>query len=174
MLIKKDNIVHGVDVAKNNLKKAKRKGLIVKQISTKTKILPYSSNSFDVVLLADVIEHVFDTDALLRESRRVLKRNGKLILTTPNVASLGRRIMLLIGISPYLEYSLELLTNEGVPVGHVRYYTVETLKKQLIFNQFQEIKIEGDRINISFLRIRFFGKIFPSLCTMLLCTAIKK
>jgi 2-polyprenyl-3-methyl-5-hydroxy-6-metoxy-1,4-benzoquinol methylase len=46
---------------------------------------------FDVVVLSHVIEHLHDPAALLREVYRILKRGGRLVLTTPNAESLGSR-----------------------------------------------------------------------------------
>lgn len=46
---------------------------------------------FDVVILSHVIEHVHDPVALLRMCHRLLKKNGLLVLLTPNVASYGHR-----------------------------------------------------------------------------------
>jgi len=62
--------------------------------------LPYEDGSFDVVVCGEVIEHVIDTDNLLREARRVLRPRGRLILTTPNIAYLPNRFLLLLGIQP--------------------------------------------------------------------------
>ncbi|MDH3598832.1 MAG: class I SAM-dependent methyltransferase [Candidatus Tectomicrobia bacterium] len=45
--------------------------------------LPFPDNSFDAVLLADVIEHLVHPDACLGELRRVLKPGRGLWLTTP-------------------------------------------------------------------------------------------
>jgi len=45
--------------------------------------LPFPDHSFDVVLLADVIEHLEDPDCCLREIQRVLDPSGYLFLTTP-------------------------------------------------------------------------------------------
>ncbi len=44
--------------------------------------LPVSSNSIDIVLSTQVLEHVPDPVLYLRESKRVLKKNGLLFLTT--------------------------------------------------------------------------------------------
>lgn len=44
--------------------------------------LPWASDSFDVILLLDVLEHV-DDRAALRELQRVLTPGGRLILTVP-------------------------------------------------------------------------------------------
>jgi SAM-dependent methyltransferase len=51
------------------------------------------AESFDVVSLLDVIEHVRDPVAELQETFRVLKPGGILVMTTPNVAGLMQRIV---------------------------------------------------------------------------------
>jgi SAM-dependent methyltransferase len=50
--------------------------------------LPFASNSFDVVVAADVIEHVDDDGAALREFARVLKPGGHFVLMVPAFPSL--------------------------------------------------------------------------------------
>jgi 2-polyprenyl-3-methyl-5-hydroxy-6-metoxy-1,4-benzoquinol methylase len=45
--------------------------------------LPFVGGSFDVVLLADVIEHLADPERCLQEISRVLTPNGALLITTP-------------------------------------------------------------------------------------------
>ena len=44
--------------------------------------LPLPDGSVDVVLSSQVLEHVLDVDAYLRECRRVLRKDGVLILST--------------------------------------------------------------------------------------------
>jgi SAM-dependent methyltransferase len=47
--------------------------------------MPYDDDIFDAVLLAEVFEHLsVDPLHALSEIRRILKPNGKLVLTTPN------------------------------------------------------------------------------------------
>ncbi len=48
--------------------------------------------SFDVVHLSHLIEHVPDPKKLLVEIRRVMKRDGHLLLTTPNVGGFQARV----------------------------------------------------------------------------------
>ena len=45
--------------------------------------LPFSDNAFDAVFLFDVLEHIEQDDVVLEEIRRVLKPDGKLLLTVP-------------------------------------------------------------------------------------------
>jgi SAM-dependent methyltransferase len=48
---------------------------------------PYEPNSFDVVRLNNVIEHVSSPRALLQEIRRLIRPGGLLFISTPNVTS---------------------------------------------------------------------------------------
>lgn len=45
--------------------------------------LPFQDDRFDLVLMLDVLEHVADDGAALRELRRVTKPGGALVLTVP-------------------------------------------------------------------------------------------
>jgi 2-polyprenyl-3-methyl-5-hydroxy-6-metoxy-1,4-benzoquinol methylase len=53
----------------------------------------FPGGRFDVVTLIDVIEHVADPLALLRELARVTAPGGRLALTTPDLSSLSARAM---------------------------------------------------------------------------------
>lgn len=54
--------------------------------------LPYEDASFDVVLLVEVIEHLENHRMALGELARILKPNGVLVLTTPNIMRLNSRL----------------------------------------------------------------------------------
>lgn len=49
------------------------------------KKIPFEDNTFDNAITSQVLEHVFEPDAFLREIHRVLKPNGHLLLTVPFV-----------------------------------------------------------------------------------------
>lgn len=53
----------------------------------------FEDQSFDCVMMLDIIEHVSDPVALLREGARVLKPGGVLFLSAPNARSLSARLL---------------------------------------------------------------------------------
>jgi SAM-dependent methyltransferase len=71
--------------------------------------LPYESNSFDTVILSDVIEHIKDWETAIKEAIRVSKK--KVILTVPAYMWL------------WSDYDKEL--------GHYRRYIKKDLEKHL-------------------------------------------
>lgn len=48
-------------------------------------VFPIENESFDSIILSQVLEHVFNPDIFLNEVNRVLKKNGKLLITVPFV-----------------------------------------------------------------------------------------
>ncbi len=49
------------------------------------KRIPFDDNTFDSAITSQVLEHVFEPDAFLKEIHRVLKPDGHLLLTVPFV-----------------------------------------------------------------------------------------
>jgi SAM-dependent methyltransferase len=48
--------------------------------------LPYADETFDIINFSDILEHLFDPLRALQEANRVLKKDGYLVLDTPNRA----------------------------------------------------------------------------------------
>jgi ubiquinone/menaquinone biosynthesis C-methylase UbiE len=60
-------------------------GIKVKKINLSRQKLPFANNSFDVVYHKSVLEHFYrnETDFIMSETCRVLKKGGKLIILVP-------------------------------------------------------------------------------------------
>ena len=94
---------------------------------------PYSDGEFDLVIFAEIIEHLQnDPCKVLREIKRVLKPNGTLILTTPNVARLENVTRLISGANIYDPYS-----GYGPYGRHNREYNRYELDQLLKFEGFE-------------------------------------
>lgn len=57
----------------------------VKIILSSAEALPFKNNSFDKVIMSEVIEHVNNEKKTLQEIYRVLRKDGTLVLTTCNI-----------------------------------------------------------------------------------------
>ena len=61
--------------------------------------MPFADEAFDLVIFTEVLEHIAITDpcVILGDIRRVLRRGGRMILSTPNVANLSNVAALIRG-----------------------------------------------------------------------------
>jgi len=81
--------VAGVETDPIAVERARTRGLEVSQGHLAGTAL--GDSAFDAITMAHVIEHVHDPRDLLTECRRLLKRNGTLVILTPNSAGWGHR-----------------------------------------------------------------------------------
>ena len=97
--------------------------------------LPLESASFDVVLCGDLIEHLRDPAGFLARVRPLLRADGRLVLSTPNVANWAMRLSLLGGRWRYTERGILDRT-------HVHLFTRSTLAETLTGAGFRVITME--------------------------------
>ncbi len=83
-----------------------------------------TGRDFDYVVVADVIEHVRNRVQLLRNARRYLKPEGRLLISTPNVALWFYRLSLLAG---RFEYGPRGVLDET----HVHLFTRATFRREV-------------------------------------------
>jgi len=155
------NKVTGIDVSGPAIEKARSKGIRVYDNDLNTEWAGLIEEKFDAVVCGEVIEHIFDTDRFLRNIYAVLKEEGRLILSTPNLAALGRRLFLLLGINPHIE-----LTARKEDAGHIRYFTPGSLRRLLKENGFEVISSRSDYMSFytqGRMRCAFLARLFPAL-----------
>jgi len=82
--------VRGLDFDPAAVAIAQSRGLDVSVGDVRDLDLP--ADSFDAVVMAQLIEHVYDPAGLLAECARLLRPGGRLISITPNADALGHRV----------------------------------------------------------------------------------
>lgn len=68
----------GLDIADSAIKKQ------VKRVDVSREGFPFKDNTFDIVYHKSLIEHLYNPDNLMRETYRVLKPKGRVIILTPD------------------------------------------------------------------------------------------
>jgi len=103
--------------------------------------LPLGDRSFDFVSCNQVLEHIFETEKLIREFRRVIAPDGLCVISVPNLSAWVNRLFFLFGGQPLgselgtekttygfwpraLQYKLEPFR----PSGHIRDFTPRGLR----------------------------------------------
>ncbi len=94
--------VYGIDIGEKLVKKSKQRYPDGKFSVASAVELPYRDNTFDLVLCTEVIEHVNNQNKVISEIFRVLKKDGYLVLTTPNkVFKPLYAVLCNVGLRPY-------------------------------------------------------------------------
>lgn len=83
--------------------------------------LPFGDEMFDIVVMADILEHVFFAGELLAEVNRVLKIGGILIGSSPNAFYWTNRLKMFWGID-LVEY---------IDSMHVKHFSKESLERSI-------------------------------------------
>lgn len=80
-----DNEEYGLKFARENLDRAsKNEKLHYTFVNGSAYELPFESESFDIVVSCEVIEHVREPERLVSEASRVLRKGGRFVVTTPH------------------------------------------------------------------------------------------
>lgn len=89
-------------------------------------ILPADAKTkeFDIIILGEVLEHVFDPAQMLMGAKRFLKSDGFFIITTPNFLTWTNRARFVFGKFAYQDQGM-------FDFGHIRWFTYPYLIKVL-------------------------------------------
>ena len=142
------------------------------------KELPVPDESFDMIILTEVIEHVIFPQILISEIARMLKPSGVLLISTPNIHMIGNRLAMLFGVDKIFHRT----GSEGFisklnyhPYGHVGHYSIASLK-ELLGPWFEVKTARSAAFNIPLLRYAqpLFARIFPTLATSMIMLEQKR
>jgi ubiquinone/menaquinone biosynthesis C-methylase UbiE len=113
---------YGVEVSKYSSDYAKNElGLKVSNCTLEQAGFP--GNYFDVIHMAEVVEHLQDPKKVLKECNRILKKNGLLVIQTSDIDSIYARVM-----GKNWDWFLP---------GHLHYFSRRTLGKMLELTKFK-------------------------------------
>lgn len=104
----------GIDIEKKSIEKIKKLGYEVAVMDAERMSF---NNKFDVVFAGELIEHLISPGSFLQSAKRALKKDGIIILTTPNTFSVNRLVRV-----------FQKFTNDPpANLDHTMYFTPKTI-----------------------------------------------
>ncbi len=174
LISSQNNEVWGLELNAAAAAVAERRGIRVKVADVEDG-LPFEDSYFDVVNAGELLGQLYDTKSFFDEAYRVLKDEGLLLFTTPNLNSLENRIRVVTGgylamVGAYPEDHF----GESVRVfnlSKIRELCKQTGFEILDLSGIPSIESWGKWIDTP---LALFGKVVPSLSKLLMVTARKK
>ena len=133
------------------------------------KKLPFKDSSFDYIFSSEVLEHVFNINEIMSELNRVLKINGKMLITLPFVWGEHEQPY---DFARYTSFGLKnILEKNGFEiVQHIKTTTfIETIFQTLTAYLYHTVVPKGLRTILTLMLIAplnllgiFLGKILPN------------
>jgi SAM-dependent methyltransferase len=120
--------------------------------------LPFDDGFFDVIITSETIEHVESPIGFLRDLKRILKDDGTLIMTTPNVQTIFSRIYFLFagGLAAHEDSDFKVS-------GHITVLPEWSIRR---FCEMLDLKIEARTYNCAYFPI-IKVKLFNNLLNIL-------
>lgn len=119
LLKNKDIDYLGSDISDAALKAARDRGLNIIQIDAANELGKFTSGSFDFVIMSEFIEHIPNSEEILKIAGRIAKKG--VLVSVPNIAYWKFRLQLLMGSFPK-QWAV-------APEEHLRYWSVYDFKK---------------------------------------------
>lgn len=137
----------GIDISEVAIEKCVEHGISAKCADFSGGDLEYDDNTFEWVVMTDVLEHLYDPKAILKEAARVGRH---VLVIVPNFNSLSARMQTLFGKIP---------ENNKANKGHVYWFN-----KKMIEQIFYDAGLKIEEINFhTYKKGRFGGGVFNGL-----------
>jgi len=115
--------VTGIEYDETDAQVAKERGLDV-IVGSAESAFATLTEKFDVIVFADVLEHLVDPQSVLSLAKNHLTPSGRIVISIPNIAHLSIRLQLLLGSFNY--------TDRGIlDRTHLHFYTKKTLTEMI-------------------------------------------
>jgi ubiquinone/menaquinone biosynthesis C-methylase UbiE len=139
-----------VDLSDNNLKRIKEKsGKNTFPINGDTYHLPFVDDSADLIMMSEVVEHLGNPTDALKEVRRILHPEGKLVVSVP--------------YKEEISYQICIHCNKPTPThSHLHSFTLESFRELLIEAGLKPIKFSKNLNKvINRLHINYYLRSIP-------------
>ncbi len=117
-LLKKQVVSDGIDIHKEALKKAEKYYRNVFLRNLYHPALQLQNKTYDSIVFSDILEHLPRPDLLLKDAKKYLKSDGRVVISLPNIARFEIRLQLLFGKFTYRPGILGF--------DHLRFFTKKT------------------------------------------------
>lgn len=134
--------IKGSDILDINIE-----GIDIKKFDFSKDVFPYEDSSFDVIFSKSVIEHINSAENFLKESYRVLKPGGRILILTPEWKS-----------------QMYIFFNDYT---HIHPYSIKSMNSVLKVNGFKDVNSERFYQHPIYWKYTFL-KIFPNTINYLL------
>lgn len=126
LVTQKACIVDGIDIDISALEVCHPiyRKVIIKNLETDDISRDFVAQSYDYIVVADVIEHLNHPDNLLKQLRLLVKPNGSIIFSVPNITHIAASLELLGGQFNYAQNGL-------LDSTHLRFYSYQGLLQKL-------------------------------------------
>jgi methionine biosynthesis protein MetW len=131
--------IYGVDISDKAIEVAQRRGIKAYKVNLNVEALPFEDNYFDSITCLATLQLIYDINTMLREFNRVLKPDGELVLTVPNMRAYWR-IFKLVVLGYFPRTSLD---PEGYDGGTLHYFCYRNLKDLLEKSGFKVMMCRG-------------------------------
>jgi len=129
--------VWGVELSDDAAKKAEKVIDKVFHADFTTIINTLPQNNFDCIVFNDVLEHIPDPFTLLENIKVLLKENGCVVCSIPNVRYIGNLVELL------LKKDWQYKDGGILDITHFRFFTKKSIERMFSNAGYELVRIEG-------------------------------
>lgn len=124
------------------------------------------NKQYDLIIMGFILEHVKNPVQIMSLYKEFLKTNGSMILSVPNAEAMNRRLGCYAG---FLD-DITRLSDYDRELGHLRYYTIDTFRKDIETAGLKVKIIEGIYLKPfttkQMISLNFDQKVLDALCIL--------
>jgi len=126
--------VYGIELNKKAFKMASLKLTKTLHANIETLEIPFEKQTFDYIIMGDVLEHLIDPKITLVKLKEFLKIGGQIVITVPNIRYWKTMLNLIFRDEwEYQDWGI-------LDYTHLRFFTKKSLTKLLLKANFKNIK----------------------------------